>query len=202
MSLKRSRLQDDIFSDNDEEKLEPKLETSEKPQEEEIQLTKKKRITRKQITESDMAGPDGIQRIYEVFPKVCQFHGRGNEVNYIRNSFAHLLDTVLQARDIKMLIRTYKEWSFQLFPTFAFEDVISKANKFGSKSALKTKLDDLRLTECQRYMHEVLGVSFQSASLPDDSDEVSANDTTIEDISPPRNLTGEGSIGEYCRIFS
>jgi hypothetical protein len=80
MAVKRSRLQDDIFSDSDEEKLETKLETSDKPQEEEIQLAKKKRISRKQITEAEIAGPDGIQRIYDVFPKLCRFHGRGNEV--------------------------------------------------------------------------------------------------------------------------
>jgi hypothetical protein len=91
-----------------------------------------------------------------------------------------------------MLIRTYKEWSFQLFPTFAFEDVVSKANKFGSKSVVKIKLDDMRLTECQRYMREVLGVEYQSTPLYNDSDEeISANDTTAEDISPPRNAVDD-----------
>lgn len=84
MSLKRSRLDDAIMPSTDEieeeDKTELKLDSKKEGEEEEILLTKKKRAVRKQITEGDIAGPDGIQRIYEVFPKLCRFHGRGNEV--------------------------------------------------------------------------------------------------------------------------
>ncbi len=79
MSLKRSRLDDAIIDDDNEEKgvtLRLDEQDSNKP-EEEIQLMKKKRVNRKKITEGDIAGPDGIQRIYEDFPSVRRFRGRG-----------------------------------------------------------------------------------------------------------------------------
>ena len=100
---------------------------------------------------------------------------------------------------MKMLIRTYKEWSFQLYPSFAFEDVISKTNTFSCKSAVKTKLDDLRQTECQRYMRDVLGVVYQpSASYDDIASDTSPNNTTVEESSPP-GAESPHPIGGHCQ---
>jgi hypothetical protein len=107
--MKRSRLEDAIFSDDDDDeeqqdnskgqrqqqqpqqqkpqgkeqgkgggKDEIKDSNSEKKGEE---LLIKKRKVRRQVNESDLAGDDGILRIYEEFPRHCQFHGRGYEVS-------------------------------------------------------------------------------------------------------------------------
>lgn len=46
----------------------------------------------------------------------------------------------------------YKEWAFQLFPTYAFEDVLNSTIKLGSKPAVRNYLHSLRNEECQRYM--------------------------------------------------
>ena len=85
MSAKRSRLDEGIIEDEEkdgEQRVELELDNPvQSVPEEEIQLAKKKRVARKQIKEADIAGPDGIQRIYDAFPKLCRFHGRGNEVN-------------------------------------------------------------------------------------------------------------------------
>ena len=50
------------------------------------------------------------------------------------------------------MIAMYKEWSFQLYPTFAFEDVISKVSTFGGKGVVRSEIEALRSQECSRYM--------------------------------------------------
>jgi hypothetical protein len=101
---------------------------------EEILLVKKRK-TRRQVNEADIAGDEGIFRIYEEFPSLCKFRGRGSE-----------------AHDLKQMINVYKEWCFQLYPSIAYEDVVEKILTFSSKSAVHSTLERLRQQECNRYM--------------------------------------------------
>lgn len=109
---------------------------------------------------------------------------------------------LFQARDLKMLIRTYKEWSFQLFPTFAFEDVVSKTNKFGGRSGVRMKLDELRLNECQRYMKDVLGVSYQPSGFQNDPDDDDDDRDDIDDGASPHNTTAEDMSPFHSAAYS
>lgn len=112
---------------------------------EEILLVKKRKI-RKQVNESDISGEEGIIRIYEEFPSLCQFHGRGYE-----------------SSDLKRMINVYKEWCFQLYPSIASEDVLEKIFTFGSKSSVSSTLERLRQQECHRYMVYCAFYSFISS---------------------------------------
>jgi hypothetical protein len=98
-------------------------------------LIVKKRKARRQVNESDIAGDEGIKRIYQEFPSLCKFRGRGYE-----------------AHDLKQMINVYKEWCFQLYPSIAYEDVIDKIFTFSSKSSVSSTLEYLRNQECNRYM--------------------------------------------------
>ena len=46
----------------------------------EVTLKKKEGKKRVKVGTDRLLGVDGIQRIYEEFPKICQFKGRGSEV--------------------------------------------------------------------------------------------------------------------------
>jgi hypothetical protein len=49
-------------------------------------------------------------------------------------------------------VNAYKEWSFQLYPSIAFEDVIDKASTLGSKVDIARVIESLRVQECDRFM--------------------------------------------------
>jgi hypothetical protein len=111
--MKRSRLEDAIFSDEDDEENEEggRIGHEEKQQQEKSkeklkngvkdgelkggeELLIKKRKMRRQVTESELAGDDGILRIYEEFPRLCRFRGRGYEVDSTVPSHSPLLLTL------------------------------------------------------------------------------------------------------------
>ena len=46
-----------------------------------------------------------------------------------------------------------REWAFQMFPSMAFEDVVSRTEVFSTKGLVKQKLIALRKEEKERYLH-------------------------------------------------
>eukprot|EP01038_Epipyxis_sp_PR26KG_P010401 gene10401-13970_t len=111
-------------------------------------LKKKREPSKKPFTEDLLISSEGLQRIYEDFPRYQQFHGRGSE-----------------AKDIARLMDKYKEWAFQLHPGMAFIDVINKCETFGSRAVIKSKLVRLRETERDRYMREVLKIPISTTTI-------------------------------------
>ena len=103
-------------------------------------LVKKKVRVGKNFSDEFLIANDGLQRIYEEFPRYIEFK-RGNE-----------------AYDIKRLTTLYKEWAYQLYPGLAFEDLLKSVHSYGSRSSVKNKMESLRGRERNRYMREVLKV--------------------------------------------
>ena len=98
-------------------------------------VVKKKARHSKPFTEDILTLPDGLQRIYEEFPKACKFRGRGSE-----------------AKDIKKLMNLYREWAFQLHPGLAFTDMVSKCEVLGTKGKTRSCIQNLRDNERTRYI--------------------------------------------------
>jgi len=103
-----------------------------------LKVTKK---ARRVFDERILTNRDGLLRLYEDFPQVCQFRGRGHE-----------------AQDAKMLINKFKEWGFQLFPNLAFPDLLSRCEALGSKAGTRAYTENLRERERCRYLSQVLGI--------------------------------------------
>ena len=110
---------------------------AEAPQEE-LLKKKKPRVTRP-LNEELLMTPDGLLRIYEEFPKNCQFHGRGSE-----------------AKDLRLLTTMYQEWAFQLHPGISFPDFLIKCEQLGSKASSRMHLQGLRDRERDRYVVSLL----------------------------------------------
>lgn len=90
---KRSRLDEATFSDAEtvDDPPVPAAATEGEPKEEVELLKKKPRQTARKFTEEVLVGPDGIRRVYEEFPKLCKFGGRGHEVNIYYTSSCCLI---------------------------------------------------------------------------------------------------------------
>lgn len=112
----------------------------------ELKQTKKKR---KVFDEKVLTSRDGLLRIYEDFPSACKFRGRGYE-----------------AQDIKLLMNKYREWGFQLYPSLAFTDLLSRCETLGSKATVRACAENLRDRERTRYLNQVLGVPLSSILRP------------------------------------
>ena len=82
---KRSRLDETTFSDaeTDDDPPATAAATEGEPKEEVELLKKKPRQTARKFTEEVLVGPEGIRRVYEEFPKLCKFGGRGHEVDIL-----------------------------------------------------------------------------------------------------------------------
>jgi hypothetical protein len=107
--------------------------TTEQPTEE--LLRKKPRVARKTFTEEMLVSRNGIDLIYETFPKTCRLRGRGFE-----------------AADLKNLITHYTGWAYQLYPGMAFIDMVHRIQAFGAKASIRGRLSDLREKERNRYL--------------------------------------------------
>mmetsp|Transcript_9910 Transcript_9910/g.10012 ORF Transcript_9910/g.10012 Transcript_9910/m.10012 type:complete len:359 (+) Transcript_9910:61-1137(+) len=138
--------------------------------------TELKRTKRKvrRFDEDVLIGRDGIERIYEEFPKACKFQGRGFE-----------------ALDLKRLTTLYKEWAFQLFPNLAFEDLLSSTEKLGAKGKVRTVIENLRTRERERYMLHALSAT---ASKPDFSTRP-PHDGSGSSVPDPSSLKGTTEMG-------
>lgn len=79
----------------------------------------------------------GLERIYREFPQSCgtTYKGRGCEDIYLKN-----------------LISNYKEWSFQLYDKYHYNDVLDAVEKLGSKAYVRSYLNTLRDKERLRYV--------------------------------------------------
>lgn len=45
--------------------------------------------------------------------------------------------TALQKSDLKLLMMNYEEWANRMFPRMAFDDIIERTEKLGSKKGVK-----------------------------------------------------------------
>jgi hypothetical protein len=115
---------------------ESKDQKGEKKSEEEVllQTTKRQRFF-KPFTEELLTDRDGLRRIYEEFPRQCKYVARGSEAVYLSR-----------------LLGLYKEWSFQLHPGIAFNDVLRKTEALGSRARVRVELAKLRDIERDRYI--------------------------------------------------
>jgi hypothetical protein len=147
-------------------------------------LVKKKARYARPFTEDILTLPDGLQRIYEEFPLTCKFRGRGSE-----------------AKDIKKLMSTYREWAFQLYPGLAFPDIVSRCEALGGKAKTRTTLEHLREQERDRYIVSAFCViyflvllvcNFYSRFTPTHQNEVLGLPTTFSsetpDVSPNKSV--------------
>lgn len=89
------RLLDDAnqanFSSEEENEGSRDQPTEKNIKSEEIQLLKKIRVLKRQLTEADISGTDGLKRVYEQFPQICAFRGYGYEVWHMADSISVLL---------------------------------------------------------------------------------------------------------------
>lgn len=75
----------DILLDNedsDDDTIQRDKESDEKNKENaelELKLATKRPRNLKPVNEDLLIGPDGLNRIYQEFPELCRFRGRGNE---------------------------------------------------------------------------------------------------------------------------
>ena len=100
-----------------------------------VELLKKKRKQMvKPFNEELLTSKDGLSRIYE-FSKKMKFRGRGHEVD-----------------DVKLLMKVYREWAFQLHPGLAFTDVLARCESLGSKARVRHHMSSLRDKERERYL--------------------------------------------------
>ena len=104
-------------------------------------ILKKKVKVGKNFSEEILCGAEGLNRIYEEFPKVFQFRGKGHE-----------------ASDLSRLTRLYKEWAFQLYSGLAFTDLLKSVHTFSTRGSVRTHIAEMRERERDRYMKNVLGV--------------------------------------------
>ena len=105
-------------------------------------MLKKKVKAGKNFSEEMLCGPEGLTRIYEEFPKVFHFRGKGHEAN-----------------DLARLTRLYKEWAFQLYSGLAFTDLLRSVHTFSTKGQVRTHMAEMRERERDKYMQKVLGVN-------------------------------------------
>ena len=127
---------DDMSGDDTEDEVTLKRTEPAKEEEPTEELVKRKKARlAKPFTEDMLTAVDGLQRIYQEFPKACPFRGRGSE-----------------AKDLKKLMTSYKEWAFQLHPGIAFPDFLVKCETLGSKSRPRICLQQLREIERDRYL--------------------------------------------------
>lgn len=108
-------------------------------------LLKKKVKVGKTFSEDMVCGPEGLSRIYEEFPKVFKFRGKGHE-----------------ASDLNRMMRLYKEWAFQLYSGLAFPDLLRSVHTFSTKGHVRTHMAELREKERDRYMKEALGIDISA----------------------------------------
>jgi hypothetical protein len=97
-------------------------------------LKKKRKQMVKPFNEELLTNTDGLSRIYE-FSKKMKFRGRGHEVD-----------------DVKLLMKVYREWAFQLHPGLAFTDVLARCETLGSKARVRHHMSSLRDKERERYL--------------------------------------------------
>jgi hypothetical protein len=96
----------------------------------EIKIIKKETKRKKELDVDLLLSPDGLQAIYDNFPKKCKFRGRGFEASDLRN-----------------LIGSYKLWAWMLLPGTAFVDFIPKCEKLGSDKRMRAAMDQWRQEE-------------------------------------------------------
>lgn len=59
---------------------------------------------------------------------------------------------LVQAEDLRTLLRRYMEWAYQLFPNLAFEDFLPTLQKLSGKARVRRAIEDLREKQRQRYL--------------------------------------------------
>lgn len=131
-------------SEEESSDLEVEAAGEEKKQEEEKQgeekkdddqQPKKQRRKAPVFTENHLLGANGLSLVYETFPDKCRFRGRGYE-----------------AKDLDQLIGAYRQWAYHLFPNLAFEDLLLRVEKMGSKAIVRNHLAELRTRERDSYI--------------------------------------------------
>lgn len=74
-----------------------------------------------------------------------------------RNICIHFLKKLylfssLQAKYLSNLIERYKEWSWQLYPSFEYTEVLSRTYALSKDAAMRNLVEQLRKEECARRM--------------------------------------------------
>lgn len=59
---------------------------------------------------------------------------------------------ISQAKYLSNLIDRYKEWSFQLYPSFEYTEVLNRTYAISKEPAMKHMVEQLRRQECDRRM--------------------------------------------------
>eukprot|EP01084_Bolivina_argentea_P081205 147073_1 len=93
---------------------------------EETDLAKKRRGRPKYDTDKFLLKENGLDRI-EKDCKDWKFKGKGHERS-----------------DLKKLIKLYREWAIQMYPSMRFEDLVRKTVTFSSQYKVKNHLQKLR----------------------------------------------------------
>lgn len=133
-------------------------------EEEKILCTIKKRQIKKRkgFTEDHLCSPEGMQTIYDTFPKLCKFRGRGHE-----------------SSDLKNMMYQYKLWAFRLHPGVAFPDILADCERFGNKKQTKECLQNLRECERNRYNDVIKSLTFPVVQTEEGMIIVVLNDFTF-----------------------
>lgn len=134
--------EDARHEEDDESQEESKEREDDKPKPDDLKTEGKKDKKRKAcFTEDILIGRNGLPRIYDHFPRLAAFKGRGFE-----------------SQDSKKLMNLYKEWASQLYPGLNFKDMLSQIETFGGRGKTRTALSAFREQERNRYLRETCGI--------------------------------------------
>lgn len=106
--------------------------------------TRKKARKRPKLTPSLVTGPKGLIRLLSEFPRRHKWPKNKNSTQaaavYSRN-----------------LVNSYKSFCYDLFPTLAFQDVLTRIETFGSKKEVKDYLQHMREQVRNGHVEKVYG---------------------------------------------
>lgn len=106
-----------------------------------INKPKSKHRVMKPLNEEMLTGSEGLIRIYKEFPTLCPISCQNGS----------------EKADLKHLLDSLREWSFQMHPGLSTADVLVKCESLGSSARVRNYLQSMRVEERDRYLDNFHG---------------------------------------------
>jgi len=128
---------------------------------------KKQRVSRPKFEPSTLIGPQGLIKIKNEFPTIMKHQTKRlhRQKNTMGRTIAFQYDS--EERYAKSLLSTYTNVFFDLYPHMAFQDLLLRVEKFGSKKEVKDYVKMMREDERRLHVEKVYGMEKADRMLKD-----------------------------------
>lgn len=84
----------------------------------------------------------------------------------------------------RRLVLKYKSWSYDLFPSLAFEDVLSRVETFGPKREVKAHLQSMRNDVRNAYLEKIMGKDLAARMIDELEDGLRKQEEVGQEVVP------------------